>query len=153
MAEGLQLDHYLPYRLSVVSNQVSAVIARIYQGKFGLNLWEWRVIAIVGAHADPITAQQAAEKAAMDKMTVSRAVSRLLDRGLITRTPSPDDRRARLLRLTRAGQAIHDEVAPLARDVEAELLTELNGTETGMLFELLERLEARARAMAKHNGN
>lgn len=149
MADGLQLDNYLPYRLSVVSNVVSAIIANLYQGRFALNLWEWRVIAIVGAETSPITAQQAAKKAAMDKMTVSRAVSRLLDRGLIARAPSPDDRRARLLTLTSSGQAIHDEVAPLARDVEAELLSELSEAETATLFDLLGRLETRALSMSR----
>ena len=35
---GLQLDGYLPYRLSVASNAVSGLIARAYEDRFGLSV-------------------------------------------------------------------------------------------------------------------
>ncbi|MEO6657324.1 MAG: MarR family transcriptional regulator, partial [Arenimonas sp.] len=44
----LELDRFLPYRLSVLSNRVSQDIAQLYQERFNLNITEWRVIAVLG---------------------------------------------------------------------------------------------------------
>jgi len=90
------------------------------------------------------TAQQVAAQAAMDKMTVSRAVSGLLKRGLVVRNPSPDDRRAQILKLTVTGRDIHDEIAPLALEQEQVLLQGMSQSEIDQLFLLLEKLEKRA---------
>ena len=47
---ALDLEHFLPYRLSVLSNRVSQAIARTYEQRFGLSVTEWRVIAIIGRY-------------------------------------------------------------------------------------------------------
>ena len=44
----LDLEHFLPYRLSVLSNTISAAIARDYGERFGLAVTEWRVLAVLG---------------------------------------------------------------------------------------------------------
>ena len=41
----LELDRFLPYRLSVLSNRISQDIARVYGERFGLNVTEWRLLA------------------------------------------------------------------------------------------------------------
>src|SRR5690606_40667922 len=38
----LDLEHFLPYRLSVLSNRVSQTIADFYVERFGLAVTEWR---------------------------------------------------------------------------------------------------------------
>lgn len=140
----LRLADFLPYRLSVASNAVSERIARTYQARFGLKVPEWRVIAVV---AEAGEATQAALVAAtgMDKMTVSRAVSALVARGLVGRATAAD-RRTRALQLTPAGKALHAEIAPLALEIEAELLSGLAAGERRQLMDLLQRLEACARS-------
>ena len=47
----LKLDHFLPYRLSIASNRVSAAIASTYQALFGLKIPEWRLIAVIAEGA------------------------------------------------------------------------------------------------------
>ena len=44
----LALDAFVPYRLSVLTNQVSSAIARHYADRFGLTIPEWRVMAVLG---------------------------------------------------------------------------------------------------------
>ena len=44
----LDLEHFLPYRLSVLSNRVSGTIARIYTERFQLSITEWRGMAVLG---------------------------------------------------------------------------------------------------------
>src|SRR3954469_13741602 len=80
----LDLEHFLPYRLSVLSNRISSAIAREYSQRFGLGVTEWRVMAVLGRYPG-LSANQVATRTAMDKVAVSRAVARLLDAGRLLR--------------------------------------------------------------------
>jgi DNA-binding MarR family transcriptional regulator len=73
----LELESFLPYRLSVLSNTVSGVIARSYSERFGLSIPEWRVMAVLGRYPG-LPAADIAVRTAMDKVQVSRAVARLV---------------------------------------------------------------------------
>jgi DNA-binding MarR family transcriptional regulator len=136
----LELERFLPYRLSVLSNRISQAIARIYQERFGLDVTEWRIMAVLGRFPG-LSAGEVAERTAMDKVAISRAVARLLDRDLITRDVHEDDRRRSVLALSPAGQAVYDEIAPLALDYERRLLAGLADDERACLQRLLERLD------------
>ena len=139
----LRLAQFLPYRLSIASNAVSDRVAHVYQARFGLKIPEWRVIAVVAEQAH---ATQAGLVAAtqMDKMTVSRAVAALVDRGLLVRAQA-SDRRTLELALTAEGQALYAEIVPLALGIEAELLHGFSEAERDQLMTLLTRLEACAK--------
>ena len=78
------LERLLPYRLSVLSNRVSNAISSEYQRRFGLAITEWRVMAVLGRYPG-LSAREVTERTAMDKVAVSRAVARLLERGFIQR--------------------------------------------------------------------
>ncbi|MGY6662008.1 MAG: MarR family winged helix-turn-helix transcriptional regulator [Glycocaulis sp.] len=147
-APALILSEYLPYRLSVVSNKASGLIARAYQARFGLTIWEWRVIAVLGG-GEAITAQAICEATAMDKVTVSRALRTLTERALVRRRTSPTDKRAALVSLTPEGQSIFDEIAPLALEWERSLLEGFSPDEADQLSRLLDRLEKRADVLGK----
>jgi DNA-binding MarR family transcriptional regulator len=138
---GLDLEHFLPYRLSVLSNRVSQCIAQAYAERFGIGITEWRVIAVLGRDCG-LSANAVAERTAMDKVAVSRAVARLLERGLLQRDTHGDDRRRSVLELSEAGYAIYDEVVPVARGYEQRLLAPLDDAERAMLDHLLAKLAA-----------
>lgn len=135
----LDLEEFLPYRLSVLSNSISRGIARTYEQRFGLGVTEWRVIAIVGRYPG-ITATEVAERAAMDKVAVSRAVSRLTEHGRLERHDNHDDRRAKRLYLSEAGLQVHDAIVPAALAYERELLASLGARERKVFFDCLSRL-------------
>lgn len=145
---ALILSDYLPYRLSVVSNKASGLIARAYQARFGLTIWEWRVIAVLGG-GEAMTAQAICEATAMDKVTVSRALRALAERSLVQRRQSPTDKRAALVTLTGEGRAIYEEIAPLAMEWERSLLEGFSPEEAAQLSRLLKRLETRADMLGK----
>src|SRR5215470_10422573 len=79
-----QLERFLPYRLSVLANLASRALARLYSARFGLSVAEWRVIAHLSRFA-PVSANDVATRAAMDKVQVSRAVARLTAKALVER--------------------------------------------------------------------
>ncbi|MFN7137180.1 MAG: MarR family winged helix-turn-helix transcriptional regulator [Thermomonas sp.] len=147
----LVLERFLPYRLSVLSNRLSGAIAREYSQRFDLGVTEWRVMAILGRTPD-LSANQVAQRSAMDKVAVSRAVARLLAAGRIEREFDEDDRRRSVLRLSEAGYAIYDAVVPLALGFEQQVLGELAEDERALLFRLLDRLdELELRAESTHH--
>lgn len=135
----LQLEHFLPYRLSVLSNRVSRAIAARYAEAFDLSIPEWRVIAVLGRRPG-LTAKEIAELTDMDKVAISRAVARLVKKKRVAAEADADDARRQLLRLTAAGAAVHAQIAPVALECERRLLTALSARERETLDALLTRL-------------
>ncbi len=137
----LRLERFLPYRLSVASNRVSDLVAEAYSRLFGLSIPEWRVIAVLGEGA-PLTQLAIVGQTVMDKMTVSRAVRPLVERGVIDRVPHAEDKRSQLLMLSDAGRTLYESVAPAALAMEAALLEGFSRAEIATLEAALEKLEA-----------
>ena len=148
--DRIALDRFLPYRLSVLSNTVSGAIARLYAERFNLAMADWRVMAVLGM-TPGLSANQVCEKTAMDKVQVSRAVRRLLAAQLIDRSIDPADQRRSVLRLSAQGTVIYDQVAPLARASEEQLVEVLTERELRSLDALLSKLQDRADELAAHN--
>ena len=138
---SLDLEHFLPYRLSVLSNRVSQGIAETYEKRFGLSVTEWRIIAIIGRYPG-LSATEVAQRSAMDKVAISRAVRRLLDRGRIEREHNDADRRERHLQLSSAGRAIYDEIVPAALAYEQQLRAALTPEENRLLERLIDKIGA-----------
>lgn len=144
--DALVLSEFLPYRLSVLANTVSRGMARLYSEQFAMTVPEWRVMAVLGSFG-PMTANDAAARTAMDKVQVSRAVSRLLKAGRLTRREDPDDRRRAVLDFTPEGRAVYQEIVPLALARERALLDGIGDEDRAALDRLLEVLLDRGRAV------
>ena len=136
----LDLETFLPYRLSIVSNRISQAIARIYGERFDLSVTEWRVMAVLGP-SPGLSANEVAERTAMDKVAVSRALARLVDAGRVIRSIADDDRRRSVLRLSASGRRIYAQVVPLALDLERQLLACLEPRERDQFARLLDKLD------------
>lgn len=139
----LSLDCFLPYRLSVASNAVSARISQSYRKRFGLKIPEWRLIAIL-AEQDSMTPQDIGRAGELDKITVSRAAAALIERGLVEQRRNPVDGRSHFLSLTDDGRALYAEIAPAALAMEADLLAGFTGAERAQLESLLRKIELAA---------
>lgn len=137
----LELERFLPYRLSILSNRVSQAIAREYTERFSLSMTEWRVMAVLARfNGEGMSAREVAERTAMDKVAVSRALARLTSAGRVSRSTHGGDKRRSVLRLTAKGWKIHDTVAPRARAHERELLGHLTADEKRVLTQILDKL-------------
>jgi DNA-binding MarR family transcriptional regulator len=145
--DRIELERFLPYRLSVLSNLVSSAIASVYEERFELSIPEWRVIAVLARHSG-LSAAEVATHTRMDAVAVSRAVTRLLRARRVLRSMAPDDRRRSVLRLSAAGEAVYREIAPVALQYERALLGSLQEEELDSLDSILEKLTARAHALA-----
>jgi DNA-binding MarR family transcriptional regulator len=135
----LELERFLPYRLSILANTVSQAIAALYGDRFQLTVTQWRVLAVLGRYPG-LSAVELAERTRMDKVAVSRAVNQLLAAGRLVRTICPQDRRRSVLKLSSAGRVVYEEVAPLALACEARLLSALSASERAALERILDKL-------------
>ena len=148
---ALRLDGYLPYRLSVASNAVSRLIARAYEDRFGLTIPQWRLIAVL-AEDGPLTQQAIGARTVMDKVTVSRASQGLVNRRLVQRAPHDADGRSHHLALSKAGERLYSEVAPVALEYEARLLQQFDPAAVEELKRVLRHLESAAEVLSASEG-
>lgn len=144
MKQSTRLADFLPYQLSVTSNAVSGRIAQEYRERFGLNVPEWRVMAVLG-DAGTLTQRELTEFTLMDKVAVNRACKVLEDRGLAARQPNDRDGRSHLLELTDAGRAMHGAIMPLALEMERRLFSTFSDEEQDTFRSLLARVKVEVR--------
>jgi DNA-binding MarR family transcriptional regulator len=146
MNETNALERYLPIRLTVLAQRLTRLVAQAYSPKFGLTAPEWRTLAVLGQHgAMPMS--DVIERTGMDKVRVSRAVSRMLDSGLIMRHVDGEDRRRGILAMSQKGKSLYRQIVPLALAVEAQLLAEFTPKERATLQRLFAKLERRTAAL------
>jgi DNA-binding MarR family transcriptional regulator len=141
----LRLDDYLPYRLTVATGWVTRLISRIYEDRFGLNITQWRVIALLGDEGK-MTQQQIAQRSTMDKIAAHRAAASLLARDIV-RVSETIGGRFKFLELTTQGRKIHAEIAPLALDLERQVFERAGLADPARFHETLKNVEFAAREM------
>ena len=146
MSNDLILEKFMPYRLARLSSTVSTTIARAYDKEFGLSIPEWRVIAILGRFPG-LSAVEVAEQTFLDKVAVSRAVTKLIKSGRIDREFADADRRRSILNLSEKGREVHDGVAKLALSFEDDLLDTLDDSEIERFNAVMDRLLEKAQTL------
>jgi DNA-binding MarR family transcriptional regulator len=146
MSNELILEDFLPYRLAVLSHTVSTKIASVYDKRFGLTIPEWRVIAILGRFPG-LSAVEVAERTMLDKVAVSRAVTKLIKNGRLDREFADADRRRSILNLSEEGRKVLDEIAPLALQFEHDLLHGISDEDFAAFNVVMERLMVKARLL------
>ncbi len=142
----LELENFLPYRLSVLAQLVSESLHDLYAGPFGLTVTQWRVMAALGRFA-PLTASDVGQRIVMDKVAVSRAVAGLMKRGLVERATDRNDRRRASLKLSATGRTMHARIVPIALAFEKRLYEGLTEDERRGFDALSDRLLSRAKAL------
>ncbi len=140
----LVLDQFAPYRIVALGHAVSGRLARAYRDE-NITIPEWRVLAVIG-EASAVAARDVVKRTPMDKMTVSRAVASLEQKGFVKRAPHKDDRRVSMLSLSQEGRDVFDRIAALALDFEDDLMSTLEPEEAAAFRLALEKLEERAKA-------
>ncbi len=95
-----------------------------------------------GSNAKDLTGQTM-----LDKVQVSRAVAGLVEAGFALRRVDPRDKRSRTLALTGRGRALFDEIVPLVRAREAELLAVLDDRQKEVLRIAIDTLAERAQQL------
>jgi DNA-binding MarR family transcriptional regulator len=128
-------------RLSRVRNRVDDELAKVF-ARYDLSSADFTVIAALRRAGDPYTLPQSVLMArlGLTSGTVSVRLSRLEDKGVVSRAPSSDDGRGVLVTLTTKGAQLFDEVVPHHLANEDVLLSALTEDERSQLAGLLRKL-------------
>jgi len=111
----------------------------------GLSMWAY--VALSHLAREPADTQLALARGIRhDKTRLIALLDELESRGLITRTPDPNDRRARIVKLTASGEALHAAAKTDIRAMEDEFLQGLEPRERTHLRETLAQLVAASKA-------
>jgi len=135
----LDLDRYVPAFITFIANKLSNSATVFYQKNFGINVTEWRIMSLLAIEPG-IPASRICHVIGFDKGPVSRTLSLLQKRGLVTIRPAPDDGRTHSISLTAKGRATHDKVIVAALERERRLLSCLRKDEREVLIDLLRRV-------------
>jgi DNA-binding MarR family transcriptional regulator len=138
----------LSYRLHQVANLLSRGAAMRYKREFGVSLWEWRTVALLGAYA-PLSLNELAKAAGLDKSQISRVVSGLTARGLILREVDTRDGRGVRLTLTVPGRRLYAGLMEAARQRNERLAQRLSDDERACLERILITLGDQAREFVR----
>lgn len=125
---AFDLDAFLPYRLSLLANRTRHGFAAHYEREHGIDNAEWRVLAHL-SQSPRISVRDIQQQTELEKSKVSRAVSRLEQRGLLKKEADPSDSRLLSLHLTPAGQRLMDSLSDAAQRYQTEALDTLSERE------------------------
>lgn len=137
----------LSYRIVVLANMLAKGAARLYAGRFGLPLSEWRLLAALAIDA-PAGAMHIAHSLGADKGWVSRTLAALARRGLIAvYVEHPEDGRRASIALTPAGRKLYRVILPAALERQRLLLAAFTPAEERIFRRLLDKMQRQAESV------
>ena len=136
----------LSYRLHQVANLLSRGAEMRYRREFGVSLWEWRTVALLGGAGEPQSLNELARAAGMDKGQMSRVVSGLTRREIIFREADANDARGIRLSLAPAGKKLYRKLISAAAERNSAFLGCLSARERSCLEKAMAKLSREARA-------
>jgi DNA-binding MarR family transcriptional regulator len=145
-------EHSLPHAFSILANRVSHTLEKMYSQLFGLSVVGWRVVAILGTQS-PLSAKALAELTAMDQVSISRAVEQLATIKLVSRRVDPSDRRRVVLRLSKKGEEVYNQIVPVLYASENALVSGLSAEDARALRRIMDILVARSADLLGDDGD
>jgi DNA-binding MarR family transcriptional regulator len=146
-ATDFDLEHFLPYRLSVLTNTISEGLARRYRDLQPLSVTEWRILAVLGRFPG-LVASEVCDRTAMDKVAISRGVRSLMEKGMLDRQQDRSDRRRQRLFISpERGERVLQKVVPVALQYERQLVESLDDGELEALSRIMQKLIRQSEAL------
>ncbi|OYY92085.1 MAG: MarR family transcriptional regulator [Sphingomonas sp. 28-66-16] len=135
------LEQLTGYHLRRASGVFSNDFARAIGG-MGMRQVLFGILSIIKANPE-INQGNVGRALGIQRANMVSLVNELVDRNLVRRVTSPDDRRAFALTLTPTGDSMVETCIARIREHEDRLLADLDAAERATLIALLERIEAR----------
>jgi MarR family transcriptional regulator for hemolysin len=109
----------------------------------GIGQAGWMTIAMIAKSGEPMSQRALADLVGVEGPSMVSMLDRLEREGLVTRAPSPTDRRVKLVHLTKAGTTLYQQVREQAQAVRTALLGDIDPDQLKAATELLELLRTR----------
>jgi DNA-binding MarR family transcriptional regulator len=140
-----EIRELLSYRLHRVANLLSRGAELRYRREFGVSIWEWRTLALLGAATGPQSLGSLAQAAGIHKSQMSRVVSGLAQRKLVERSENSADGRGVQLALSKAGRKVYLGLIGAAAERDRAFRNCLSPKEKAVFEKALLKLAGRAR--------
>jgi DNA-binding MarR family transcriptional regulator len=137
--DNSMLNRSLTYHLASIAEGGIGNATRIFESRFGWNVYEIRVLRLI-RDTPGITFTQLAHLTKFERSATSRMLSRLIKAGLVMRTNAPQDARQFTLTITDAGADLCEEADPLSLELEAMMLEPLTDREREAFLATLEKV-------------
>jgi DNA-binding MarR family transcriptional regulator len=134
------LERFLTYRLHVLNKITDRDTNRAYLEECGIPLGEARCLAAIGRYA-PLSVNDLALAANLNKGQASRSAQALVDRGLVEKTMSASDGRGVVLAPTPEGLVQYQRVIDLIARRNEEIFGCLSADEQRLLGDMLDGSE------------
>lgn len=143
---ALPLERRYGYRFNRIADALAQQTLLHVRGCFGLNLAEHRIISVL-SQSDALSIREIAENTQLDKAHATRALTDLIERGLVTRVVDQVDRRLRVVRLTSAGHAIATATLPFVIERQTRLERSLTAADLRVFDKALALMSGEAERM------
>ena len=144
---AVALDGTVTRRLHTLQKLSDRLTQQAYAGDAGIALGEGRCLAAIGAFS-PLSVNDLATKANLNKGQASRAAQVLVDNGLVRKEASATDGRGVVLNLTAQGARVWQRLMAVIERRNQEIVSCLNESEQRQFSQLLDRLVVHAQAAA-----
>jgi DNA-binding MarR family transcriptional regulator len=134
-----KLDRSLSYRLHQLHKLSDRDSQAAYLSDARLPMSEGRCLAAIGAFA-PLSINDLAQRANLNKGQASRAAQSLVDQGLVAKTASETDGRGVVLALTRKGTQVWQRVMQVIERRNDEIFGCLSAAERTQLGRMFDRM-------------
>ena len=139
-----ELHEFFPYMVRVFYRDVTTAIASIYQAQFGMTPAEWRSLVLIGPK-NKLTANEIVMRSTMDKVTVSRAITRMKRNGWIETHANIADGRSKLISLSPEGKSVYYDLTPQALKMEQKLLRGISDEQKRQFISIMNQISASRR--------
>ena len=130
--------------------QISTSVFQSRMRSAGLDLTAVQFAALDAlSRANEVDQATLAGLIAYDRATIGTVVDRLENRGLVTRSQSKQDRRARLVSITPAGQDLLSAAHPIVSEFQNEILAGLSKKERTMFLNLARKIAATGNSLSR----
>ena len=143
----LALEDTVTHRLHTLYKLSDRLTQLAYAQQAGIALGEGRCLAAIGAFS-PLSVNDLASKANLNKGQASRAAQALVDGGLVRKQASATDGRGVVLSLTAQGTRTWHKLMAVIERRNREIMSCLDQAERRQFSRLLDRLVAHAQAAA-----
>ena len=130
------------YRIGYLFNHYAGPVYKWSAAEFRLHRPEFATM-FCAVHLDDASASDVVALSGIPKNSVSRAVARLIDHGLLKREQHERDGRKAILRLTKKGRKIYDDMLPQFVTRQERMLAVLDPAEIREFDRLLDKLVER----------
>lgn len=143
-----KLERSLTHRLHTLTKITDRATQVAYEQDAGIGFSEGRCLAAIGAFS-PLSVNDLARRANLNKAQASRAAQTLVDQGLVDKTIQPQDKRGVVLSLSPSGQAVWQRLSAVIAQRNEAIASCLSDSEREVFSALIDKLVSHAQASTR----